>query len=353
MGSFIPYGQPGLFDTFIASLHADATQTPLMRMGRQVQWSLFEPVLHGVVPRKDPAKGPGGRPRFQPLLMFKILVLQHFHGLADDATSFQISDRNSFRAFLGLTPADPVPDGQTIHDFRQALIHAGLIDTLFTAFLEHLQKQHGLALAKKGVMIDASFCEVPRQRNSREQNAQIKAGQVPADFQAQPKRRAHKDTDARWTKKNHDSYYGYKDHVKVDVADKIILKAVVTAANVHDSQAVPRLVCEGDKVLYADSAYQTAPIKARLAEDNIQARINERGTHVRPLSEEQKAANREKSKIRSRVEHVFAQMRGTMKALYQRCIGLRRNEAGIQLANLVYNLVRFEQIKRLQQQKAA
>ena len=346
MGKFIPYGNPGLFDEFVSGLDAAAFETPLLRVGKLVQWSLFEPVLHSVLP--GTAKGPGGRPRFAPLLMFKILVLQRLHGLADDATSFQIVDRNSFRAFLGLTPADSVPDGQTISDFRQALINAQLIEGLFEAFLEHLQKEHGLGLAKKGVMVDASFCEVPRQRNSREQNVQIKAGEIPEEFKANPKLKAHKDTDARWTKKDFYSYYGYKDHLKVDVADKIILKAVVTAANVHDSQAVPKLVEQGDVVLYADSAYQTAPIKAYLADLQVQAQINERGTQKKPLSEAKKQSNRQKSKTRSRVEHVFAQMRGSMHALYQRCIGMARNEACLKLTNLVYNLLRFEQIKRLQ-----
>lgn len=346
VSKFIPHGNPGLFDEFVSNLDAASFETPILRVGKLVQWSLFEPLLHSMLQRK--AKGPGGRPRFAPLLMFKVLVLQRLHGLADDATSFQITDRNSFRAFLGLTPADKVPDGQTISDFRQALIDAQLIDGLFETFLEHLQKEHGLALARKGVMVDASFCEVPRQRNSREHNAQIKDGKIPQEFAANPKLKAHKDTDARWTKKDYHSYYGYKDHLKVDVADKLILKAVVTSANVHDSQAVPQLVEQGDVVFYADSAYQTAPIKAHLAGLQVQAQINERGTQKKALSEEQKESNRQKSKTRSRVEHVFAQMRGSMHALYQRCIGMARNEACLKLTNLVYNLLRFEQIKRLQ-----
>lgn len=346
MSNFIPYGNPGLFDEFVQNLDAAAWETPLLRVGKIVEWSLFEPVVKAAL--RSRTQGSGGRPRFDPLLMLKVLVLQRLHGLADDATSFQITDRHSFRAFLGLTPADSVPDGQTISDFRQALIDAGAMDTLFETFLQHLQNKHGLALAKKGVMVDASFCEVPRQRNSREHNAQIKAGEVPAAFQENPKLKAHKDTDARWTKKDYRSYYGYKDHVKVDVQDKLILKATVTSANVHDSQAIPMLVEEGDRVLYADSAYQTSPIKAVLAQRRVQPQINERGTHVRPLSEEQRAANRQKSKTRSRVEHVFAQMRGSMKALYQRCIGKARNEACLKLSNLVYNMLRFEQIKRLE-----
>lgn len=351
MSNFIPYGDPGLFDEFVQSLDVAAFETPLLRVGKIVRWELFAPIVTAAV--TPPAQGPGGRPRFHPLLMFKVLVLQRLHGLADDATSFQITDRHSFRAFLGLTPGDAVPDGQTLSDFRQALIDAQAIDQLFDTFLAHLQQEHGLALARQGVLVDASFCEVPRQRNSRADNAQIKAGEVPRALQDNAKVKAHKDLDARWTKKHHQTHYGYKDHVKVDVQDKLILKAVVTAASVHDSQALAELIAAGDRVVYADSAYAGAPVAAALAAQNVEPQINEKGTRGHPLTEAQKAGNREKSQTRSRVEHVFAQMRGSMKALYQRCIGLARNAACLQLTNLVYNLLRFEQIKRLNLHSAA
>ena len=250
MASFIPFGNRGLFDEFVQNLDVAAFETPLMRVDRLVQWEVFDVLVRGAVTGQP--KGPGGRPRFHPMLMFKVLVLQRLHGLADDAASFQITDRNSFRAFLGLTPGDAVPDGQTISDFRQALIDTRTLESLFEAFLAHLQKEHGLALAKEGVMVDASFAEVPRQRNNREDNALIKAGEVPQALQDNAKVKAHKDLDARWTKKSHETHYGYKDHVKVDVKDKLILKAVITPASVHDSQAFDELIDEGDRVVYAD-----------------------------------------------------------------------------------------------------
>jgi IS5 family transposase len=351
VASFIPFGNPGLFDEFVQTLDVAAFETPLMRVGKLVQWAVFDPLIQGAVTRA--AKGPGGRPRFDPRLMFKVLVLQRLHGLADDATSFQITDRNSFRAFLGLTPGDAVPDGQTISDFREVLIKTKTFESLFDTFLAHLQKEHGLALAKEGVMVDASFAEVPRQRNSREDNALIKAGEVPQSLQDNAKVKAHKDLDARWTKKNNETHYGYKDHVKVDVKDKLILKAVITAASVHDSQAFDELIDAGDHVVYADSAYSGEPIAAVLAAKNVEPQINEKGSRGHPLTDEQKASNREKSRTRSRVEHVFAQMSGSMKALYQRCIGLKRNAACLTLTNLVYNMLRFEQIKRLKLNTAA
>jgi hypothetical protein len=110
MATYIPYGDPGLFDEFVQNLDVAAFETPLMRVGKVVRWEMFEPIAAAAVTGEP--KGPVGRPRFDPLLMFKVLVLQRLRGLADDATSFQITDRNSFRAFLGLTPGDAVPDGQ-------------------------------------------------------------------------------------------------------------------------------------------------------------------------------------------------------------------------------------------------
>lgn len=133
------------------------------RVGRLIDWNLFELELHRAV--LPPAKGPGGKPRLAPLLMFKILVLPKLHGLADDATSFPIADRRSFRAFLNLTPADRVPDGQTILDFRNALAAAGGFEKLFAVFLARLQAR-GLALAREGVIVDASFVDVPRGRKT-------------------------------------------------------------------------------------------------------------------------------------------------------------------------------------------
>jgi IS5 family transposase len=221
------------------------------------------------------------------------------------------------------------------------------VEKLFEDFLAHLRLRHGLALAKHGVMIDASFADVPRQRNSREENAEIKEGKVPESLSQNPKVLAHKDMDARWTKKNNETHYGYKDHVKVDVRDKLILAAVVTPASTHDSQALDKLISEGDVLVYADSAYSGAPIEAELLAKKVRGEINEKGTRGHPLTETQKESNRLKSKIRARVEHVFGQMTGSMKALYQRCIGFERNKSGLILANLVYNLLRFEQIKRL------
>lgn len=104
--------------------------------------------------------------------------------------------------------------------------------------------------ARKGQMADATFVEVPRQRNSREGNAAIKAGEVPAGWEQQPEKARQKDLDARWTRKNDERHYGSKNHVKVDSRNKLIEDFTVTPASVHDSQVIAALIAQGDPVTY-------------------------------------------------------------------------------------------------------
>lgn len=127
----------------------------------------------------------------------------------------------------------------------------------------------------------------------------------------------------------------------------MILAAVVTAASTHDSQAAAALLAEGDGEAWLDSAYASAEIAADLAAKNIVGHVCEKGVRGRPLTDEQKAANRDKSKVRARVEHIFGALTGSLKAHWQRSVGRARNAAGIVLGNLVYNLMRYEQIVRL------
>jgi IS5 family transposase len=116
---------------------------------------------------------------------------------------------------------------------------------------------------------------------------------------------------------------------------------------VHDSQKLAELVATADGAVYADSAYRSAEAEAMLAEKQVTSQIHERAYRNRPLTEAQKESNRQKSKIRARIEHVFGYMSQSMKGFYLRYIGRRRNAAAIGLINLIYNLARYEQIVRL------
>ena len=166
-------------------------------------------------------------------MLFKTIVLQRLYNLSDDQTEFQINDRMSFMRFLGLGLDDKVPDAKTIWLFKDTLTKAGIMDQLFSQFNRMLEER-GI-ITHKGTIVDATFVDVPRQRNSREENRKIKNGETPEEWNENPHKKAQKDTDARWTKKGDETHYGYKDHVKVDADSKLILDYEVTPANVHDS----------------------------------------------------------------------------------------------------------------------
>ena len=341
--------QPGFFDMTERTSKLTEMGDPLVGLNGQINWEAFRSDL-SCVHEKERKSNAGARP-IDVVLMFKLLVLQQLHNLSDDRIEYQIRDRLSFMRFLGLQLEDRVPDAKTVWLFRERLKQMKLVEVLFARFHEQLAAQGYVARA--GQMIDATFVEVPRQRNNRQENAQIKAGQTPTDWQkesAKPMLR-QKDRDARWTKKNHETHYGYKNHVNADHAHKLVQSYAVTDAAVHDSQVFEVLLDqtadENDKKrdIYADSAYRSQDKEAQLAAANLTSQICEKGARNHPLTEEQKASNKAKSKVRARVEHVFgaqAQMGGHIV----RTIGLLRAGVKIGMMNLVYNMVRLGQLLR-------
>jgi IS5 family transposase len=340
---YIRSRSPGLFDHDMRLADLSRRGDLLHRLDQVVDWDLFVPPIEKALAK--PAVAPGGRPAWHPKVLFKLLIVQRLYNLSDEQAEFQLADRLSFQRFVGLTLADAVPDRNTLWGFREELRESGVLDQLFALFNEALRSR-GL-LPKGGHIVDATFVEVPKQRNTREENAEIKEGRVPKGWLGDDKLLSHKDVDARWTKKNEQTFFGYKNHVKVNSQSKLIEAAVVTHAAVHDSQALADLARSGDGVVYADSAYTGAPISAMLSDRHIEPRICEKGTSGRPLSKEQMESNRDKSQVRSRVEHVFAVMSGQAGRIYMRYIGEARNEAAVVILNLTYNLVRYEQIVRL------
>jgi len=184
---------------------------------------------------------------------------------------------------------------------------------------------------------------VPIQRNSRDENQQIKQGEIPEGWIEQPHKLAQKDTDARWTKKNGKSYFGYKNHINIDVEYGFIRRYSITDASVHDSQALGVVLDPnngGDEV-WADSAYRNEKVEAELDALGHLSQIHERAYRNHPLTEEQIASNREKSKTRAKVEHVFGAWVMTMGGKLVRGIGVERVRAQLGLKNLVYNLKRY------------
>ena len=265
--------------------------------------------------------------------------------LSDAQLQFPATDRLSFKCFLSFTEADKAPDEKTIWAFREVLVTHGLRKRAFEGFNEGLE-QRGL-FARQGQMVAATFVEVPRQRNSRQDNSRLRAGQVPEERVRNPKMLRQKDLNAHRAKKNQEQHYGYKNHVKVDSKSKLISDFTVTDAAVHDSQALDDLRAQGDPTTYVDSAYTGSACEAIFDHKGVLGKVIERAYRNQPLTTRQRRRNRAKSRIRVRVEHVFGAMRMCLRASWNRCIGKRRNQGAIAMGNLVYNLIRYEQIERL------
>jgi IS5 family transposase len=273
------------------------------------------------------------------LLLFKICLLQNWYGLSDEQTEFMINDRLSFQRFLGLDLTSKVPDRNTIWTFKEKLTENYAGFDIFALFVQELTDL-GI-VTREGSIIDATFVEAPRQRNSRDENKKIKEdGEAPEGWGE--KKRSHKDIDATWTKKRNTTYFGYKDHLKVDKESKIITDFFVTTASTHDSQKAADLIDEHDNEAWMDSAYIGEEVEKNIRKKNpgIKLHINERGYRNNPLTEEQKASNREKSKVRARIEHVNGQMT-VCGGLFVRRIGIVRNEMEICMKNMAYNISRF------------
>ncbi len=340
--------QMGFFDIANRYADLDAKNDPLLKIDEVVPWEDFRPRLEAAW--RKPAgerKSRAGRKPWDAVVMFKAIVLCALYNLSDDQVEYQLRDRLSFMRFLGLGLEDRVPDAKTVWLYREQLARKGMIEELFDAFDGHLKQQGYLAMG--GQIIDASIVPVPKQHNSRDDNARIKEGETPEGWENQPAKRSQKDTDARWTRKHGKSHYGYKNHVSVDRRHKLVRRYQVTDAAVHDSQVLDEILDVDNTAseVWADSAYRSAEIESKLGEKGLKSRIHRKGHRNKPLSEREKQGNKTRSKVRVRVEHVFGAQINDMGGTLVRSIGLVRAKARIGLKNLAYNMRRLVFLERL------
>jgi IS5 family transposase len=336
----------GMFDLQFRMEELSRGRDPLLKLNATLEWELFRPLLAKLRPGER--KSNAGRPAFDALLMFKVLVLESLYNLSDDAVEYQIRDRLSFMRFLGLGVCERVPDAKTIWLFREHLAAAGLVEKLFARFDAELTRR-GFA-ARKGQIVDASIVAAPRQRNTREENEHIKqTGQAPPEWEENPNKLRQKDVDARWTQKNEVNHYGYKNHISVDREHKLIRCYAVSDAALHDSQMFEQLLDEWNTSaeVWADSAYRFPASLEMLEACGYREHLQRKGVRGRPLTEWEKQGNRTRARVRARVEHVFGVQ--TMRAagnLLVRTIGIVRARCKIGLRNLSYNLARYAKLPK-------
>lgn len=345
---------PGFFDVDERLAELSAKGDDLERLSALVDFELFRSSLEIAVPRGDRSKG--GRPPFDHVLMFKVLILQAMHALSDERCEYLIKDRLSFMRFLSLGLADAVPDANTIWSFREALKKADVVDALFARFDAALRETGFLAMS--GQIVDATIVAAPKQRNTLEEKKAIREGRIPDAWKDKPAKIAQKDRDARWTVKYSKAKpredgslppvdlaipaFGYKNHVSIDRGFGLIRKWTATHAAAHDGARLEEVLDRTNTAsdVWADTAYRSAKNEAMLSRRGFVSRIHRKKPQGRPMPERVRIANAQKSRVRSAVEHVFAHQKGPM-ALFVRTIGIARAKVKIGLANLAYNMRRF------------
>jgi IS5 family transposase len=344
----MPPGQCSFFDAPFSEQLAKMAKINdfLPKLNALIDWKIFHPDLLKI--REKERLSPAGRPPYDDLLMFKVLVLKTTYNLSDDQMEYQIRDRISFRDFLGLTILDSIPDAKTIWLFADQLKSLGLERSLFDRFGEELDRQ-GFQV-KSGLMMDGSFVEIPRPRNTKKENERLKNGEAPETVFTNPHVLSQKDVEAEWTKKGEETYCGYENHALIDDGPKFVRDYGVTGAAVHDSvpclSLVPEEPAYPDQEFFADSAYSSEEIRTKVSARGFIPFMNEKGYRGKPLTEAQKEFHRVKSSVRSRVEHVFGAMKVRCRDEVLRTIGLERAAFWIGMRNLVYNLGRFVSLKR-------
>ena len=170
----------------------------LLERSKLVDWERFRPTLERVFSTSRTVVL--GRPAWAPMIMFRAMLLGVMNLMSDRRLQFYLLDRISYKRFVGLASLDPVPDQKTLWKYRNQLAEAGLVAELFARFKEQLL-EHGREF-KSGTLVDSSMIAVSRQRNSREENAEVKECRVPKDWEGNVNKLRQKDVDARWTKKN-------------------------------------------------------------------------------------------------------------------------------------------------------
>jgi transposase, IS5 family len=347
-------GRPaGFFDVEERLAGLSKKGDDLERLAAVVDFELFRPELERAVPRADRAKG--GRPPFDHVLMFKVLVLQTQNNLSDEGTEFYLRDRLTWMRFLGLGLGDAVPDANTIWTFREALTKGGAIERLFERFDQELRSAGYLAMS--GQLIDATIVAAPKQRNTRAEKQAIKEGRVPEAWQGKPAKLAQKDRDARWTVKTTKAKpragetpmvdlaipeFGYQNHVSADRRHRLIRRWLVSDATAHAGKRLAELLDPGNTAadVWADTGYRSKKNEDLLRQRMLVSHIHRKKPAGRPMPVRTARANATKSAIRAHIEHVFAEQKHRM-GLFVRTIGLARATTKIGLANLVYNMRRL------------
>ena len=343
------------FDTDDRLRSLSEARDPLEWLSTVIDFELFRPELEAVLARRD--RGKGGRPPYDAVLMFKVLVVLTLYTLSDDQTEYQIKDRLSFMRFVGLELCDPVPDAKTIWLYRETLARAGAFEGLFERFDTMLRNEGWLAMG--GQIVDATVIEARRPRLTKAEKDTIGGGGTPGPWKKA--RTAQIDCDGRWTIKRGRKrgappdraerrvvpeiavpMFGYKNHVGADREYGFVRRYAVTHAAAHDGAQLGQVLNRENTAasVWADSAYRSKANLVLLARQGLRAEFQHKKPRGKAMPPNIARGNATRASIRSHIEHVFAAQKHRL-GLVIRTIGIIRARAKIGLANLTYNFTRL------------
>jgi len=335
---------PGLFGIadFVVSDRKQVTF--LDGISAMLDWGRIEKLLKRGLGRTD--KVTAGAKAYPAIQMFRILLLQQWYGLSDQDTESALYDRLSFMRFAGLSLEESVPDHTTVCRFRNLLVSRKLLESLLNEINRQMEKQG--KLVKKGVAVDASIiasCARPRKQVDIESVVSDREErEVSSTVQAKVSVRYSHDSDAAWTKKGKQFYYGYKGHSSVDVDTGLILAAHATPANHSDTRELGVLVKKSrlpaKSRVYADKGYTSLANRKLVKGHKCKDGIMNRAYRNRPLTERERKRNKLISKKRGIVERTFGTLKlhyGLARASY---LGTAKVTGELLLSSLAYNLKR-------------
>ncbi len=260
-----------------------------------------------------------GRPPYDPVLMLKMITLQSWYGISDQELEYQIADRLTFQKFLGFP--EYIPDHTTVWRFREELSEEGVMDKIWSEMKRQMEEK-GIKFSK-GVIQDATFVTAnPGKTNSGMENRGREE-------------KTTRNEDGSWAKKNDESYFGYKDHAKVDKDNGIITEVAVTTASVHDSKID---LAKPGEIVYRDKAYFGVETKAR--GDGTMTRA----TRDHPLTIWDKLRNLRITRKRSPGERPFAVIKNVMNGGRTLLTELHRVFVQQVMCCFAYNLIQMARI---------
>lgn len=285
----------------------------LEEMDQIIPWKEMTQAIEPYYPNP---KGAGRRPVGLER-MLRIHFLQHWFELSDPGVEETLYDSRAMRAFVGIDLGkEPVPDETTILNFRHLMEYHNLADELFRLVNVYLA-ENGMKI-NRGTIVDASIINAPTSTKNKDKQ---------------------RDPDMHQTRKGNQWYFGMKTHIGVDSKTKLIHSIAVTPANCHDSQVLSDLLHGDETRVWGDSAYsgQSETIKQHSPE--AKDFTNKKGSRYKTLTDRDRQVNRQKSKTRSRVEHVFGVLKcqfGFKKVRYK---GLDKNAHAVFTKCALVNLV--------------